>query len=75
MEKVWEFLKNPFGSWLRVFATVVLGLWLTDLTTTGIVHFDASEWGIWLTSGLVAILPIFIAYINPTDTRFGRGSQ
>jgi hypothetical protein len=72
MGKVWLFLKNPVGSWLRVFVSVVLGLWLADLTDTKVVHWDLSEWMAWLAAGLIAVLPIIIAWVNPLDPRFGR---
>lgn len=74
MDKVWSFLKNPLGSWLRVFVAVVLGLWLADLADVKYLHWDPSEWMAWLAAGLVAVLPVIIAWINPSDPRFGRRS-
>jgi len=71
MDKVWSFLAGPVGSWLRVFVAVVLGLWLADLASVGTIHFDAAEWGTWLAAGLVAVLPVIIAWVNPNDPRFG----
>lgn len=74
MQKLWEFLKNPLGSWLRVFVSVVLGLWLADLTNVKYLHWDPSEWLAWLAAGAIAVLPVIIAWVNPRDTRFGAGS-
>ena len=75
MDKFWEFLKNPVGSWLRVFISVVLGLWLADLISSGSLHFDLSEWQAWTAAGLIAVLPVIIAWVNPKDERFGRSDS
>jgi len=75
MDKIWQFLANPFGSFLRVFVSAVLVLWLADLADVRYLHFDATEWSNWLALGLVAAVPILIAWINPADPRFGIGKE
>lgn len=74
MDKVWGFLKGPLGSWVRVFVSVVLGLWLVDLTSTKALHWDPTEWVAWVTAGIISVLPLVIAAVNPLDGRWGRGS-
>lgn len=69
---VWEFLKDPVGSWLRVFVATILAAALADLTAG-----DAdllNHWQTYLIAGAVAVLPVLVAWINPADPRFGRGA-
>lgn len=70
-----KFLAGPVGSWARVFVMTVLGLWLADLLDVGKLHFDLSEWQVWITAGLVAVLPVIIAWFNPADPRFGKKAE
>lgn len=62
-----EFLKGTVGSWLRVWAATALTVYLADLASDGV----AVDWKGYAIAGLVAILPIVIAYLNPADPRFG----
>jgi len=75
MDRVWRFLATAPGSFLRVFVSAVLVLWLADLADVKYLHFDAAEWSNWLALGLVAAVPILIAWVNPADPRFGLGSE
>ena len=62
------FLKGPVGSWLRVWLATALTALLTDLASSS-VSLDWQAYGI---AGVVAVLPIVIAYLNPSDPRFGK---
>lgn len=73
MDAVWVFLRGPFGSFLRVVVGVLLGFWVVDIETNGI-HFDATEWSLWVGAAIAAGFPVLLAWLNPTDTRFGVGS-
>lgn len=66
-----KFLVSPVGSWLRVFASGVLGAWLLDLT--GAATIEWNNWQAWVIAGLVAALPVAIAWLNSADPRFGNG--
>lgn len=68
---VGKFLAGPVGSWLRVAVTVILSMWLADLTSGESWTFD---WSAYALGAVVALLPVIIAFLNPVDTRFGRGS-
>lgn len=60
-----------FG-WLKVFVTVVLGLFLADgADLFGVTLGDLRA---WLAAGFVATLPVIINALNPKDTRYGNGS-
>lgn len=65
-----SFLAGVVGSWLRVFASAALGLWLVDLQSNEI----SLEWTAYVTAGLTAALPVVVAWLNNSDPRFGRGS-
>lgn len=63
-----EFFASPVGSWLRVFLATALTVYGADLADDGI----AVDWRGYVVAGVLAILPVVIAYLNPADTRFGR---
>jgi apolipoprotein N-acyltransferase len=56
-------------SWLKVFAAAVLAGVLTATVT------DVWDWRALLFSGLAAVLPVVINWLDPNDTRYGRGSE
>lgn len=64
------FLAGPVGSWLRVFLGTALTVWLADLTTDK----WAANISAYALAGVVAVLPLVIAFLNPADVRFGRGA-
>lgn len=69
---VWTFLKDPVGSWLRVFAATIIAAALADLTEGDVDLLN--HWQTYLVAGVAAVLPVIVAWINPADPRFGRGS-
>lgn len=52
-------------SWLRVFAAATLAQLMAGVT----------DWRIALNSGLCAVLPIIIRWLDKNDPVYGRGSQ
>ncbi len=56
-------------SWLKVFAAAVLSGVLTATVT------DVWDWRALLFAGLAAVLPVIINWLDPNDTRYGRGSE
>jgi hypothetical protein len=62
------FLASPVGSWLRVAVTTCLTLWVADLVEGDALVFD---WEAYLIGVLIAVLPVIVAYLNPSDPRFG----
>jgi hypothetical protein len=59
-------------SWIKVFVSVVLGLFLAD--GADVFSVDASDLRLWLSAGFVAVIPLVVNYINPNDTRYGIGA-
>jgi hypothetical protein len=60
-------------SYLKVFAAVVLGLFLAD--GADVFAVDASDLRTWLAAGLAAVLPMLITVLDPKDHRFGRNAE
>jgi ABC-type maltose transport system permease subunit len=66
-----EFFAGPVGSWIRVWLATALTVLLADLVDDGM----AVDWQAYAIAGVVAVLPLVIAFLNPKDTRFGTGSK
>lgn len=60
---------NVIKSWVAVFLSAVITAVLTSLTT------NTWDWRTILFAGLVAVLPVIRNWLNPQDTRYGRGSE
>jgi len=72
-----EFLANsPVGSWVKVVLAALFGsllVFLTnDNTLTDVTFSDVNVWG---SAAIAAVLPAVINFVNPADTRYGRGSE
>lgn len=66
--------KNMLWSWLRVFLAAVASSFLSLVLAGDSVLLDIKAWEAVLISGIVAVFPVIINYLNPNDTRYGRGS-
>jgi len=64
---------SPIASWLRSFVAIVLTQAVAEWTTTG--AFTFGNYQTWLLAGAVAIIPVIVRWLNPSDTAFGRGSK
>lgn len=62
-------------SWLKVFGASVLTAFLMILTATQALPTSAEAWQGILIAGLVAVIPVIINWLDPSDTRYGRGSE
>lgn len=68
-----EFLNSAFGSWIKVFVAAILGLVLTNLLN-GIDLFEMN-WKSLVSGAVASVLPIIINWLNPSDTRYGKGKE
>jgi hypothetical protein len=72
-----SFLETHVGkavvSYVKVFAAVVLGLFLVD--GADVFAVDATDLRTWIAAGLASVLPLLITALDPTDHRFGRNSD
>ena len=64
---------TPLGSAFKVFVAYVFGVALIEWTNAGSFVFD--NWQVWVIGALgVALVPV-VNWLNPSDTRYGRGSE
>jgi hypothetical protein len=68
-----KFLNSPFGSWLKVFAIAVL-VKFQDLGAD-VFSLDLESVKHLVQAGIVALIPVIINSLNPSDTRYGRGAE
>lgn len=62
-------------SWLKIFGASILTAFLTILTATQALPTSVEAWTGILVAGLVSIIPVIINWLDPKDTRYGRGSK
>lgn len=67
--KVLDILK----SYLKVFASVVLGLFLAD--GADLFAVEITDLRAWLAAGLASVLPLIITALDPEDHRWGKNSD
>jgi len=66
-------LNTIYASWLKVFASAVLGAYLIELQNgINLFSWDLAMVEKLLTAGVVSTLPIIINWLNPSDTRYGK---
>ena len=62
-------------SWLKVFLAAVLTSLLTILISTGSWPTNGEGWTAVAVSGLVAVIPVIVNWLNPNYTMYGKGSE
>lgn len=60
-------------SWIKVFVSTILALFLADLINGSGTLNLTSVWT-YVSAGLVAVLPLVINYLNPSYDRYGAGT-
>lgn len=60
-------------SYLKVFLSVVLGMFLAD--GADLFAVDAADLRTWLAAGLASVVPLLITALDPKDHRFGRNAE
>jgi hypothetical protein len=66
-------LNTIYASWLKVFASAVLGAYLIELQNgINLFSWDLNMVEKLLTAGVVSTLPIIINWLNPADPRYGK---
>lgn len=68
-KKITELVK----SYVKVFISVVLGLFLAD--GADVFAVDATDLRTWLAAGVASVLPLVITALDPTDHRWGTHSN
>ena len=60
-------------SYAKVFAAVVLGLFLAD--GADVFAVDATDLRTWLAAGIASVVPMIITALDPKDRRFGKNAE
>lgn len=60
-------------SYLKVFVSVVLGLFLAD--GADVFSVSITELQTWIAAALASVLPLIITALNPSDSRFGKAKD
>lgn len=60
------------ASYARVFAAVVLAMFLAD--GADVFSVSAGDIRTWIAVGIASVLPPLIRWLDPSDTAYGRGS-
>ena len=63
---------SPLASILKTFAAIVFAGAVADFASGNSIDF--ADWQTWIIAGLVAVVPTVINWLNPADSRYGRGS-
>lgn len=61
------------GSWLKVFVTTVLTLYLA--TGKGIFDLDYQSIQDLISAGVASLIPVIINSLNPNDPRYGKNKK
>ncbi len=67
--------KEMLFSWLKVFGAAALTAFITLVASTQSIPTSAESWIAILVAGVLAVGPVVINWLNPKDTRYGRGSE
>lgn len=65
-------LQDMIKSYVKVFITVVLGLFLAD--GADVFAVDAGDLRTWLATAIASVLPLIITALDPSDNRWGKNS-
>lgn len=63
---------TPLGAWAKTFAAVVISAAVADWVTHGVISL--ASWQTWVIAAAGSIVAPVVNYLNPQDTRYGRGS-
>lgn len=66
-------MKEMIKSYIKVFLTVVLGMFLAD--GADVFAVDAADLRTWLAAGAASVVPLIITALDPKDTRWGKNSE
>ena len=63
---------TPLGSTFKVFLGALVAAVLLTWTQEGSISWD--HWQTWLIGAIAIAVPPVINWLNPSDSRYGRGS-
>ena len=63
---------SPLGSAFKTFVAVVIAAAVADASNSGSISLG--NWQTWVIAGAVSALAPIINYLNPGDSRYGKGA-
>jgi hypothetical protein len=67
--------KSMIFSWVKVFVAAALSAFVGIVSATKELPTSTEAWIAVLVAGILAVGPVIINYLDPNDTRYGRGSS
>jgi len=64
---------NLAKSYIKVFVSVVLGMFLAD--GADLFSVDAADLRTWLAAGLASVIPLVLTALDPSDHRWGKNAE
>ena len=64
---------SPLATALKTFVAVVLSAAVADFATGATISL--ANWQTWVIAGLVSAIPVIANWLNPSDSRYGRGAK
>lgn len=73
MNSIITFVKTNklLKSWAKVFGATLLAGYLADLSN--VFEVTWSDWQVYITSAVAAVVPLVITWLDPSDSRAGKG--
>lgn len=65
--------KTPLGSAAKTFIAFVIAAAVADWVSGG--DISLANWETWVIGGLASCIPPVISWLNPSDQRWGIGSE
>jgi hypothetical protein len=64
---------NLIKSYVKVFISVVLGMFLAD--GADVFAVDMTDLRSWLAAGLASVIPLVLTALDPSDHRWGKNAE
>jgi hypothetical protein len=64
---------NLIKSYVKVFISVVLGMFLAD--GADVFAVDMTDIRSWLAAGLASVIPLVLTALDPSDHRWGKNAE
>lgn len=74
MDTFWAWVTvSPLATAAKTFIAVVLSAAVADWATGGVISL--ANWQTWVISAAVSAIPVIVNWLNPMDSRYGRGEM
>lgn len=63
--------ESPLATYLKSFVAIIISAAVADWAKVGAISL--ANWQTWIIAGAVSVAPLLVNYLNPSDSRYGRG--